>query len=153
MLSDIILMAHATFGVMGVLAAVWLLVEVLNASPANQARTRMSAWATAGFMWLAYFTGGYWYVSFYGADKALIKAGPWPLAHGFVMETKEHIFLILLLLASFVLIAVLRNDLVNSRGARRLVLSIAGLVAALGMAMEGAGALIAFALKKSLLAG
>ncbi len=150
MLSDIILMAHATFGVFGIIAAVWLFVEVLNTSEANQVRTRLSAWATAGFMWLAYFAGGYWYVTYYGADKAVIKAGPWRFAHSFVMETKEHVFLILLLLATFGLIAVLRNNLLNSKGARQLVLTIAGLVAALGIAMEGAGALVAFGMKKAL---
>ena len=35
-MSDIILFAHPTFGVLGILASVWILVEHLNASEANQ---------------------------------------------------------------------------------------------------------------------
>lgn len=36
MWNDIILMLHPTFGVLGILAAVWLFVEVLNASQENR---------------------------------------------------------------------------------------------------------------------
>ena len=44
-MSDIILFAHPTFGVLGILAAVWILVEALNASEANQGRIRLAAYA------------------------------------------------------------------------------------------------------------
>jgi len=42
-MSDIILFAHPTFGVLGIMAAVWILVEALNASEANQGRIRLAA--------------------------------------------------------------------------------------------------------------
>ena len=45
-MSDIVLFAHPTFGVLGMVAAVWVFVETLNASEANQARIRMAAYAT-----------------------------------------------------------------------------------------------------------
>ena len=41
-MSDIILFAHPTFGVLGIMAAVWILVEALNASEANQGRIRVA---------------------------------------------------------------------------------------------------------------
>jgi len=63
-MSDIILFSHPTFGVLGILAAVWLLVEALNASNANQARIRYAAFAgnemglisTAGLLLVGLFT-------------------------------------------------------------------------------------------------
>ena len=44
-MNDIILFAHPTFGVLGIMASVWILVEALNASEANQGRIRMAAYA------------------------------------------------------------------------------------------------------------
>ena len=102
-------------------------------------------------MWLAYLIGGYWYVLYYGADKALIKSGPWPFAHGFFMETKEHVFLMLLLLATFLPIAAY-GKLVEFRSSRILVLWTSALVVLMGLAMEGAGAFISMGAKVALLA-
>ena len=102
-------------------------------------------------MWLAYLVGGYWYVVFYGADKALIKSGPWPFAHGLFMESKEHVFLSLLLVATLLPVAAFA-DLRGSAAARRLACWSALLVAGLGLAMEGAGAVVAMGAKAALLA-
>jgi hypothetical protein len=43
-LSDVVLLAHAGFGVTGCLAALWVLVETLSASPDNAARTGLPLW-------------------------------------------------------------------------------------------------------------
>ena len=93
--------------------------------------------------------GGYWYVLFYGADKALINGGPWPFAHGFFMETKEHVFFALLLMASYLPVAVF--SLSAQRAARAVVLSVAGLIVVLGSVMEGAGAFVSMGAKLALL--
>ena len=53
---------------------------------------------------------------YYYADEAWIVAGPWPFAHNFFMETKEHVILCLLILATFLPIAAYHN-LASSRGA------------------------------------
>jgi len=42
-LSDIVLFAHPTCGVLATLAGVWVIVEALNATEANQVRTRRAA--------------------------------------------------------------------------------------------------------------
>jgi len=151
MSKDLILMIHPSLGVLAILAAVWLCAETLNASAANQSRIRVASLAVAALMWGAYVVAGYWYVNFYGADKALIKAGPWPFAHGFFMETKEHVFLVLLLLATYLPIAA-RANLVANRGARTLVMGSGALVVLFGLAMEGAGAFISMGAKLGLLA-
>jgi polyferredoxin len=102
-------------------------------------------------MWLTYIAGGYWYVVFYGGEKAIIKQGPWPFSHSFYMEMKEHIFLMLLLLSTYLPI-VAWNDIVNQLPSRKLLLWTSAIVIVLSLVMEGAGAIISMGVKVSLLA-
>lgn len=151
-MSQIILLSHPTFGVLAVLAAVWVFVETLNASLGNRQRIRNAAWLVAVFLWLSYLAGGYWYVNFYGPERDIIKAGPWPFAHSFFMETKEHLFFVLLLLGTYLPITTSHPALATDRWAQRLVLTVATLIVLLGLAMEGAGAIISLGVKEGLLA-
>lgn len=151
MSNEMILMLHPTFGVLAILSTVWVFAETLNAGGSNVARIRSVGMLAAVLMWLAYIVGGYWYVNFYAPDKALINAGPWPFSHGFFMETKEHVFLMLVLLSTFLAIAV-RGEIVTAKPLRNLVLWVSGLVVAMGLAMEGAGAFISMGVKVALLA-
>src|SRR5580704_2248070 len=150
--SDTILLAHATFGVLGTLSAVWVFVDALNAREQNAQRIRRAAFAVAICMGVAWILGGYWYVHFYPADKVLILKGPWPFAHNIFMETKEHLFFITGILA-FLLPLATRENLYANSGARKLVLSIAGMIAITGLAVEGAGAVIDHGVKVALLRG
>ncbi len=150
MSKEMILMLHPTFGVLAMIAAVWVFVEALNANDGNIFRLRQVSVLAAVLLWLAYIVGGYWYVVYYGGDKALIKAGPWPFAHGFVMETKEHLFLTLLLLGTFLPIAAY-GDVVRKKVTRKLVLWTSALVVLMGLAMEGAGAIVGMGVKVALL--
>lgn len=149
---EVILMLHPTFGVLALIAAVWVFVEVLNTSQDNLGRIRTMSLVQAVLMWMAYLVGGYWYVQFYGADKAIINAGPWPFAHGFFMETKEHLFLVLLLLSTYLPITAFQRVLLIERSARRLTLTVAALIVLLVLAMEGAGAIVGLGVKMGLLA-
>jgi hypothetical protein len=151
MSKELILMLHPTFGVLAMIAAVWVFVETLNASEGNVARIRRVAMITAILIWLTYIVAGYFYILYYGDDKAIIKAGPWPFAHGLFMESKEHLFFMVLLLASFLPIAA-SGDLVRKASARTVVLWSSGLIVLMGLAMEGAGALISMGAKVGLLA-
>ncbi len=148
--SDVILMTHVGFGMLCIIASVWVFVDSLNASERNLVRIRTMSVAVAAFMWLAYLIGGYWYVVYYSADKAYILKGPWPFAHSFFMEMKEHVVLMLLLLTTYLPIAA-SNNLVSSKGARNVVLCVAGLIALIALAMDGSGAIIGMGAKISLL--
>ena len=148
--SDVILLAHATFGVSGCLAALWVFVDALQAVPANAGRIRAAALLAAVCIVAAWICGGYWYLHFYPVEKALILAGPWPFAHNIFMETKEHLFLVTALLALLLPMAV-REPLHSNAAARKLALSVAGLVVVTGLAMEGAGAVIDHGVKVALL--
>lgn len=151
MSKEFILMLHPTFGVLALLTAVWIFVEVLNVSENNLARIRTAAIVLAAFLWLSYLVGGYWYVQYYAADKAIIKAGPWPFAHSFFMEIKEHLFFTLLLIGTYVPIVASGTRLLANGSACKLLLVLSALVVLLGLAMEGSGAIIGLGVKMGLL--
>ena len=144
-------MAHVLFGVACLIASVWVFVDTLNLSEANQCRIRKMSRLAAAAMWLAFLVGGYWYVNFYKPDKAIILKGPWPFAHDFFMESKEHLVIMLLLLVTYLPI-VTAGNLVANKDARRVVLWVAGLIVLLALIMEGNGAVIAMGVKAGLLA-
>jgi hypothetical protein len=149
-MKEIVLLSHVLFGAGCVIATVWVFVDALNAHEGNLVRLRWMSRAAAAFMWLAFAAGGYWYVVDYKADKAVILKGPWPFAHNYFMETKEHFVITLLLLASFLPMAA-SNNLAASREARRLALCVAALTAVLALLAEGHGAIIALGVKVALL--
>ncbi|POZ61997.1 hypothetical protein [Chromobacterium alticapitis] len=147
---DLLLLSHPTFGALGIMAAVWVLVEALNASSGNEARIRFASRIVAFCIGMSWVLGGYWYVHFYGHDKALILKGPLPYAHNLVMETKEHLFFIVLILAFYLPIVAARG-LHENPAARRMTIAAAGLLALTAFAVEGGGAIISFGVKAALL--
>ncbi len=149
-LSDAVLMMHVGFGMLCIVAALWVFVDTLNAGEGNRARIGKISLAAAVFMWLAYLIGGYWYVVFYATDKAFILKGPWPFAHHFFMEMKEHVAMMLLLLTTYLPIAA-SNDFVSNRSARKVVLWVSGLIVLIGLGMDGSGAIIGMGAKLALL--
>ena len=150
-MTEMILILHVLFGVVCLLAAVWVFVDVLNVRAATLKRIRIASRAVAVFMWLNFLFGGYWYVVFYKADKAVILNGPLPLAHNIFMETKEHLVILLLLLATYLPIAAADN-LAENRNARRLTLVVAAAIVLFALLMDGLGAGIGIGVKSGLLA-
>ena len=150
-MTEIILMTHVLLGVICVVGSVWIFVDVLHASPANERRIKYVSRVVAGAMWLAFLVAGWWYVNRYASDKALILKGPWPFAHKFFMESKEHLVILLLLLASYLPIVTARS-LAADKDARKLALWVSALIVLLGLGMEGEGAVIAMGVKVALLA-
>jgi hypothetical protein len=144
--SDIILFAHPTFGVLGIMACVWVIAEALNANTDNHQRIFVGSLLVTACIVAAWILGGYWYTIYYAPEKAIILKGPWPWAHDIIMETKEHLFFIPLILA-LLLPLVARLDLVRNVKARSLVMVLAGLIALNGLAIEGAGAVINYGVK------
>ena len=141
-----VLMTHAMLGLLVMLASLWVFAEALNVSQSNLARIRVVSLLAAVAMWVCFIVAGHWYVDHYAPEKALILKGPWPFAHEFYMETKEHIILMLLLLVTFLPI-VAWNDLVGNRGIRNLFLAVAGLSVIIAVIVEGSGAIISMGSK------
>jgi len=140
--SDIILYAHPTFGVLGIMASLWVFVEALNASEANGRRIVIGSYIVAGCLLLTGMFAGWWYTELYGHfEQPVILKGPWPWAHSFFMETKEHLFFIPLILALY-LPFVARINLFKNTRARAMVMVVTALIILNGLAIEGAGAII-----------
>lgn len=150
-MKDLLLLVHPVFGAFSMFAAIWLFVEVMNVSDANRSRMRVASLSVAVFMFLTWIASGYWYVLYYAADKAVILAGPWPFAHKIIMETKEHVFFITLILSMLLPIVVFTQNLLANRSARILVLWIIALIVLSSLAIEAGGSLIAMAVKLGLL--
>ena len=68
-MSDVILLGHAAFGILGTLSALWVFVEALNAREENATRIRTGVTAVPISLCVACILGGYWYVHFYPAEK------------------------------------------------------------------------------------
>ncbi len=145
------LLVHATVGGLSALAALWVTVELLNVRENNTERIKLAAMWTFGLIWAAYLIGGWFYVFHYGADKAVIKAGNWPWAHNYFMEVKEHLFFIVLLLATYLPIVVKRNNLLANKSARKLSVAVSAMIVVIALAMEGFGSIIAMGVKQGLL--
>lgn len=149
-MSHIILLSHALTGMLFILACVWVFVETLNCSASNLSRIRTACLAAATFLWATILIGGYFYVLLYAPDKALILKGPWPFAHKFIMESKEHVLLMLIPMATFLPI-IASNNLPGNPAARKLLLWVSGLAFVIGVGMDGAGAIISMGAKLGLI--
>lgn len=143
-------MLHPAFGSLAILVVLWFFVEALNANGTNRWRLEWAAYLTALLMVLTWVASGYWYVTYYAADKAIILAGAWPFAHTFFMESKEHAFFITLILSLLLPVIVSAENIAVNRRARALALWIAALIAVSAFAIEGAGAIISMGLRMGL---
>jgi hypothetical protein len=108
--------------------------------------------AALGLFFLSYFMGGDWYVENYAAEKAVIKAGPWPWAHDLAMEVKEHVFFLLLLLASYLPMVLYNGNILNDKRLKTLALTVIGFMVLVGLGMDGFGAIIATGAKLGFMA-
>jgi hypothetical protein len=151
MLDQMIMMSHVLFGILGILFAVALFMDVLNASERNFGRLKIMSWIILISMVLSFIVGGYWYVLYYSEHRGIITAGPWPWAHTFFMEVKEHLFFTLLILCLYLPIAVYDGLPLTTKNAKRLILGLCVLIVLLGLFMELSGGMIEQGIKMCLL--
>jgi hypothetical protein len=151
MFKDVFLLVHPTLGVLGVLAALWVFVEALKVDEKGLQRMKIASVTAALLMLLTWPAGGVWDSLFYAADREFIERGPWAFVGDTVMEVKEHLFVLVLLLALYLPILVFRANLIAERSARLATLVVAALVVLSGLAMEGAGAVLGLSVKTALI--
>ncbi len=151
-MKEFILFLHPMLAVFGIIFSVWTFVEVLNISEKNSKRITFVSVLVAISMLLTWITSGFWYISYYATDKAIILKGPWAFAHSLIMESKEHIFFSVLILSLYVPIISMRNNIVTNKSAQSLMLVVTTLIILLSLALEGAGAIISFGVRMGLIA-
>jgi len=140
---EVFLFVHPVLGVLGVLAALWVYVEAFKIDEARLRRMKMASLVVAGLFLLTWFTGGLWDSFFYEADRAVMEKGSWAFVGDTAMEMKEHLFVVVLLLALYLPILVFATDLRQEGGTRLPTMTVSALIVLLGFAMEGAGAILA----------
>ncbi len=151
-----LILVHAVVAEIGVIAFLWVLVEMLNPTGTRIARAQVAALIGFSCFLFAWIVGGFYYVEVYGLHiKPLIKASDAKWVHNIVMEVKEHAFLFLPILASLVaaLLYKYEGDLVENRDARVSIVLLAGLIFLLGFSIAGMGAIISSGYRSALLAG
>ena len=92
---------HSLTGGFTVLLFSWIIIEMQNPGPESLNRARIAAYLgallTVAGCWII---GGYHYLTTYRENiRGIILAGSQPWAHEVIMETKEHIFLFLPMVA------------------------------------------------------
>lgn len=103
------LVVHVISGVVGVIAAYAILIEILRQQPEVKKILARSIFSLAGYL-LSWVFGGYYYLTYYGSKvKPLILNGPNPWAHSIFTEAKEHVFLLLPLIAAVTCLLVWAN--------------------------------------------
>lgn len=133
---------HAWLGEFAALMFVWAFIELISGADANIRRANTAVLLGLALLFGAWFAGGFYYIEFYGTQvKPYIKEGPFPWAHGVVMETKEHVFLFLpfLGLLAYGLLRRLRGVMEEDPRARLAAQYAVGAVAIIsgGMALLG----------------
>ncbi len=142
---------HAFFGLLAMLAAVWIMAEVRKKEADYDLVYKLSIFLAA-MVWISWITAGWYYVLHYGVDKAVIKAGPMAYGHAFGMETKEHIFYTGLLLATMLPMVVSNLKDRIKAGQGKIVFHIALLTVLGGLVLDGLAGLISIAAKYSWMA-
>jgi len=148
--APILMAVHVAFGLLGILAALVIFVDLLNLNSSNVKRIKLLSWVVLLGVFLSYVSGGYWYVVHYATDKAIIKAGAWPWAHNLVMEVKEHTFFILLVLSGILALILSQLKAVEDFKYLRLAKCTSAFVVILGLMMEATGAVIALGVRMGL---
>ena len=88
-----LLSIHVLIGVTGIIASYATLFWLFKRNIPVFSLKLSSIVAFVAYI-VAWITGGYYYVTYYGGNvKPIIKEGPNPWIHLIIMEVKEHIFL------------------------------------------------------------
>lgn len=138
---------HAFLGEIGIAAFLWTFVEMLKPTPSRLRRAKIAAFLGVVFFFASWIVGGYYYLNYYGSlVKPVILKGPQSWAHNIFTETKEHIFLFLPFLSTFVYTLLIRYQS-HLRGdkdpkARKAILLLCLLVIILGALMAFMGYMI-----------
>jgi len=150
------ILLHAAVAELGLIAFLWVLVELLNPTGRRIKRAKITALIGLACLLTAWVVGGFYYVEVYGSHiKPVIKASDAKWVHSIVMEVKEHVFLFLPILATLIVALLYKYDmeLIKSKDARVSIVLLAGLVFLLGFSLAGMGAIISSGYRFALEAG
>ncbi|MHA1770072.1 MAG: hypothetical protein ACTSYL_04160 [Candidatus Thorarchaeota archaeon] len=139
--------AHVFTAVLVMICAVLMFGESMWGGSAK--RLKMYGIGLIVFSASTYVLAGWWYVLYYGADKAIITAGEMAWAHTLIMETKEHIFIsgfwFTIVLGIFGYVAT--DEQMNNPNFRRTIAFLSAMLVLGVLLIEGMGGIIIAGLK------
>lgn len=144
---------HAALGEIGSILFLWVFIEILNSTEKSINRAKKAALIGSILFLLSWVIGGYYYLTIYGPNvKPLIKESSISWAHSIVMETKEHVFLLLPLLSTLIYFIIKNNskEIIKDKKLRTSILILSLLTFMIGMSMAFLGYLISSATRLAL---
>lgn len=133
---------HAILGEASGVLFLWTFVELYRGVDAtNVGRVRRISLAALLLLALAWIVGGNYYLTGYQQIRDVIVDGPQPWSHLVFMETKEHVFLFLPVLAILQTMSLRTQDEITG-DSRFALLVITGLLVLLAFGMGVMGYLI-----------
>ena len=134
---------HLGFAIIGIDSFLWLLGNLKDNGGSSRSRVITASVGVISFT-MSWLAGGYYYVVYYGnLVKPVVKSSAAPWVHDIIMETKEHIFLLIIPLAMTILfITLLSREDMERLKLRRLTLWLAITVAVLGLLIGAMGFII-----------
>jgi len=145
----LLLISHIVIGLVGVAASYLVVMGLLKRElPLRFLRiSSLVAFLSYQASWLA---GGFYYVVYYGGFvKPVIKAGPYPWAHAFFTEVKEHVFLFLpfVSLTLFLTLWFMGDSLTEDKSLRRTVMLVALAAFLIGVYVTVSGVIMSGAVR------
>jgi hypothetical protein len=150
---ELIKLVHAIPGILAVLSAVWIIFELKNTDLTKKVRVKVASIVLTASIWFSCIIGGILYVKLYSADKPIIKNGPWSWAHSIFMETKEHIFFLLLTLSLLIPIVIFTEKTYSNKNVKRLILTTLALVILLVLLITFFGIIVVLGLQMGIKGG
>ena len=150
MLNALLIMGHATLGVLSGFLYLFVFVDILHATEANLKRIRYLGTTANILAFFGIFWGLQFYLNSYGADKAIIKAGDWAFAHSWGTEVKEHILILAIFLLVLNMMMLWFTEPHKDPKARKYLLWLMGILVVGVVIVEGFGSLMAYGLRVGL---
>lgn len=134
---------HVFTGELGGILFLWVFIELMNNSDRSLFRARMVAfWGIIAEI-ISWATVSAYYLTHYQqAVKGVIKESNWPWAHGVILETKEHIFMFIPLLAVAGYFAIVQLQKANDNNLRKAMKWISMVIFLMAFLMAGMGFIV-----------
>lgn len=133
---------HAWLGEIGGILFLWVWIELFNKTPEALRRAKLAAFLAVIAEFLSWGCAAAYYLTHYPGVRDVIKKGAMPWAHTVILETKEHVFMfipILALAAYFVIVWLMKNEDEKVRGALKW---LSALILIMCFAMAGMGYIV-----------
>lgn len=147
-----LLIIHIGLGELGGLCFLWVAIETFNRNDAGLVRAKLISKIGAIAAVSSWFAGGYYYVKHYGTlvkPVLIAETSNYKWAHKVVIEAKEHIFLLIpiLAVAAFLIFLKLESWKDLDEATSKKVAYLALLIFLMAFSMAAMGSLVSISVR------